>query len=296
MRGREAAPFAWVAACGLLAVAAYLAAASSTLGSGRLPLRPFFDGTAPPAPYRWVNPPADLKAGNQPPLPGNGTVTLGAKGSEQATVPTDDGQALVVFYQGSIRARAGETQATVTIEPLDPAKIGPPPEGVRYDGNAYRMSATYAKSGAPAEFGADSCPAEQQPKLCPTIVLRSALGARGLYIRDGSAWTKVVATPAPASQQIFGESPALGTFVAAGSPLPGRSRTGDYVAIGLGGTAVVGGILVTRSRAVRSRWRRWRKNRQLAARRKASAARRPLGPPKKRKPPGKTHGRQKRKR
>ncbi|MGH2829985.1 MAG: hypothetical protein ACRDJM_05830 [Actinomycetota bacterium] len=299
MGGPTIASRARAAGWGVAIVTAYLVAAAVTLGSGRLPLRPFFEGTAPPAAYRWVKPPAGLAAKNRPPEPGEGVVKLGKKGSESGNVTTNDGQALIAVAEGSFKRTAGETEVKITLKPIDAATLGPPPKGLNYDGNAYRFSAAYTKSGKPAEIGATKCPVGAQPKVCPTIVMRYAFGATGMYQRKGSSWTKVEgATPTPQGLQIFAESPVLGTFVAVGPPRAETappSRVGDYIAIGLGAVAIVGAVLLSRSKGIRRRWRRWRKTRAVRAARKGSPSV-SRTPPKKYKNRPKTYGNAKRKR
>ena len=254
---------------GSAVIAAYLVAASFTLGSGRMPLRPFFEGTAPPQGYRWVTPPASLKAQNIPPDRGAGAAKLSAKGSEQATIGTSDGQATLALSPGSIKGASGETEVKILLEPLDANTLGPPPKNLGYDGNAYRVTATYARSGKPAEFAATDCPVGAQPKLCPTMVMRYAFGATGLYRRDGKSWTKIDgATPTPQSLQIFADVSAAGTFVATGPPRAETtppSRVGDYIAIGISAVAIAVSIVAARSKTMRRRWHQWRKARRATA-------------------------------
>ncbi|HXQ57078.1 MAG TPA: hypothetical protein VOA19_14935 [Actinomycetes bacterium] len=48
-------------------VVLYLAGAVVSGRASILARRPLLDGLAPPTPYRWVHPPAELAAGNKPP-------------------------------------------------------------------------------------------------------------------------------------------------------------------------------------------------------------------------------------
>ncbi|TMJ15557.1 MAG: hypothetical protein E6H02_01815, partial [Bacillati bacterium ANGP1] len=131
---------------GAAAAALYLAAGAYVWT--RIPVRLLYEGEAPPPPYRWVRPPANLPEPNQPPESGTGAIPLAPNGSQSASVLADDGQAAVIFRFGAIAPRAGATTVTVNIVPLDPATMSPPPPGLRVDGNAYRMEATY-QGGAP---------------------------------------------------------------------------------------------------------------------------------------------------
>lgn len=278
---------------GFAIVLAYLIAASVTLGSGRVLLRPFFEGTAPPPSYRWVNPPKSLKAANRPPDRGEGTAKLGPKGSAQATIGTNDGQALVSLSEGSVKSSPGQTSVKIVLEPIDPRTLGSPPPDLNYDGNAYKITATYEPSGRIVTFAATDCPVGAQPKRCPTLVLRYAFGATKMLRRAANSWVDVSGTsPASQSLQIYADVPSMGTFVAAGPPRPetaSPSRAGDYIAIAVAGLAVAAAVIALRSNFVRRRWRRWRKRRTKAAGRVRKAA-----PPPKRKRPSKTYGKRKR--
>lgn len=99
------------AACLALAVAVYVMAAWSVAPG-------FFDGLAPPGPYRWVSPPPQFKQGNQAPLPGHGTLPVGSNGQvAPGTVQTGDGQAALTFTQGALRAPDDRSPVTVQITP-----------------------------------------------------------------------------------------------------------------------------------------------------------------------------------
>jgi len=105
-------------AYGVLAAGFYLAAAWMTSLHGGSPMRPLYDGLAPPAPYRYVNPPPDLAEDNETPLRAVGTLLLGEEGSGARTVATADGQALVVFADGAVPPRNGEEEVSVRVTPI----------------------------------------------------------------------------------------------------------------------------------------------------------------------------------
>ena len=68
-------------------------------------------------------------------------------------------QAVVIFPPDSIVSRAGESEAQVSLTPLDVRAVPPPTSSVRFDGNAYRLEAIYAASrqsnrAPPAGYGA----------------------------------------------------------------------------------------------------------------------------------------------
>lgn len=201
------------------------------------PGHPLFDGIGTPAPYKWVNPPPEFVAGNQKPESAVHDVVLGAKGSDAASIATPDGQAAVVIKEGTFAPKKGETVVTVRIDPLDPATIGSVPRGLRYDGNAYRYIAAYKKSGV-----------EAAPTTSATVVLQFPLVSTTLLRRDGDAWTDLKANPVSVSLQIFAQSDKLGTFVAAGPPLPDQSPetrgfpTALVISVASGGAAVIAGL------------------------------------------------------
>src|SRR5437879_11455028 len=79
---------AWMLLWGAAAAALYLAAGAYVWT--RVPVRLLYEGEAPPPPYRWVRPPANLPEPNQPPESGTGTIPLTPAGSQSASVLTDD--------------------------------------------------------------------------------------------------------------------------------------------------------------------------------------------------------------
>ena len=172
------------------------------------PTRPLLDAIGPQQPYQWVNPDPLFADGNQKPHSVTLTIKLLRSGSETPSIVTPDGQAGLVLPPGSFPAKAGETTINVVVDPLDPLTVGPPPRGMRYDGNAYRFTATYAKSKTPAALVKTA-----------TVVLRFPILATKIYRRDGERWSELMSTPLGASQQVYADTTATGTFVAASLPL-----------------------------------------------------------------------------
>jgi hypothetical protein len=224
---------------GAAVLAAYVAVAMVIPGG---PTRPLFDGIAPPAPYRWVNPPPEFVQGNGKPESASHDLTLGASGSDAASIATPDGQAAVVLKEGSFAARRGEKTVVIRIDPLDPATFGRPPSEQRYDGNAYRYIAAYKLSGEEAKL--------TQPA---TVVLQFPIVSTHLLRRDGNAWTDLKANPVSVSLQIFASSAMLGVFVATGPPLPSDTPEKSFplalvISLGAAAAAVVAGV-IARTRA-----------------------------------------------
>lgn len=115
-----------------LAAAAYVVAAWSTVPG-------FFDGLAPPGPYRWVSPPAQFRQSNQAPLEGHGTLPVGP-GAQVApgTVQTQDGQAAVTFTQGALRAPDDGSPVAIHIIPQ---RTYPNPGNIELSTNVYCITA-----------------------------------------------------------------------------------------------------------------------------------------------------------
>ena len=214
---------------GLLAAGAYLAVAIGLAGNG--PVLPLYDtGPLPVEPYRWVKPPPEFAAANVPPEGTKQEVAMTDVGTVAAQVITPDGQAVIALREGSFSPRLGEIAVLVEIQPIDPATVDEPPAGVRYDGNAYRITATYAKEGAPAALVNPG-----------TVILRSALGGtRLLRHQDGTGWIEVSAQPVAASLQVFGATNALGVFVA-GLTLHGKPFPWVWVSLGTSVIAIGAG-------------------------------------------------------
>lgn len=236
-------------AYGLGAAGVYVAAAFVLSATGIVPIRPLYDGLAPPAPYRYVNPPADLADDNEQPLRGRSRLEVGDKGSAARTVGTADGQMLVVFADGTVPAREGEREVVVEIDPIDPAPLPPAPPGMRIDGNAYVVAASYRSAGERAAI--------REPV---TVVLRYPMHASHVLMRSGQGWRRLETETAAASLQLFAEAPSLGTFAAAGAPTRSRAWIA-YAAAGAGVVAGVAGYLTGRRRARKPRRRRPRTRR-----------------------------------
>ncbi len=192
-----------------------------------VPVRILYEGSAPPLPYRWVRPPANLARDNQAPEAGTGTIALTPDGSASASILTNDAQAGVIFSRASIAPRPGATSARVRIAPLDPTSIAGPPAGARFDGNAYRVEATYA-TGEPAVL--------QKPV---TPVLRYPVHATVLLRSTNTGWQPLDSRRVEEALQIFAQSDRLGAFVAAGPAAAASSSWAAYAAAAAGIIAAV---------------------------------------------------------
>jgi hypothetical protein len=182
-------------------VVLYLAGAALSGRASILARRPLLDGLAPPTPYRWVNPPPDLAAGNKPPASTRFTLELTANGSRLGAFSTSDGQINLVLSEGAVAARPGQTGVEVAVDPVDPAKLGPAPLGLVVAGNAYRIQASYRPSGHKVEaFGGQSSVGLVYPLLA--AALADPAGHVVLSSADGRAWKQLASTDQPATHQV----------------------------------------------------------------------------------------------
>jgi hypothetical protein len=252
-----------VAASGAAVVLAYIALALASAGLSGLARGPLLDGLGPLAPYRWVSPPPELAATNQPPSSGRFDLTLGPQGSEPATFVLSDNQATFILPEGTFASKAGEVQVRLRIDPIDPATLGPPPSGMTVFGNAYRLRASYQPSGRPvAELRS---PIDAYLVYPVTATLTSA-NHQLATSEDGRAWTLEDGVDSHALQQVEGTVPALGyvqVVGALGSPSPSTSGGGGSnrtLALGLIVAAVCVGLLgaglILRSRSAANPKRR----------------------------------------
>lgn len=227
--------FLWGAA----AAVAYVVTGVLSVSTGR-PVLPVFDGLAPPVPYRWVSPPPELEAGNVPPAPGRDTIDVGANpGVFGAT--TDDGQAHVTLPAEFVKLPEEVDAIRVALTPLDPETLGPPPDGMRFDGNAYRVTAVYVPSGDPVVLTGDA-----------TVLLRYSTHATSMVQLIGDRWTRMETTVVGGTLQLFANTPELGVFAPSGPEIEGQGPGWPlWVGLGAGGLALVvtAGVLLRRRRA-----------------------------------------------
>ena len=224
---------------GLIAVGLYLTVAALSLRSGGLIVRPVFDGLAPPAPYRWVDPPAELAEDNIRARGGGSAIELGPAGSAAKSITTRDGQSSVIYPARSIALRTEQATVRVIITPKDTDTIGLPPSNLFFDGNAYEVRATYEPSGEPLML---------DPAAKVQVVLRYPRHATRILRWTGSAWDILDTTTVPQSLQLLAAIGDLGSFVSAGPPQsdatpPGVTPWWAYAAAGSGLLLVTLGAL-----------------------------------------------------
>jgi hypothetical protein len=228
---------------GVAAAGIYLLVAGLGYSGGAWVLRPIFDSAAPPPPYRWLKPPAELAADNIRAQGYTKTVPLTPSGSAETSVTTVDGQASLVLPKDSISPSPGQADVVIEMSPRDPLKIGPPPRGMVFDGNAYEVKASYKPSGEPAHLSG-AAPV--------SLVLRYPIHANKILRWNGSAWETLKTTVAGPSLQVFSNIDDFGVFVAGGPPRPPSSGPGTTpwwaYALAGGGLVLVAAAAIARNR------------------------------------------------
>lgn len=199
----------------------------------------FFDGLTPPAPYRWIHPPAELRQGNQQPLAGTGTVTLDGSGSAlPGTAFTEDGQATLSWTGGTWKV-PGKRRVTLR---LTPERSFPATGSMRTSTNVYCVTG--------------SAPIAAGHHLSVTLAYSDAIARAPQQIYEAAPrghWQGIGTSPAPVPYTISAQTSTLGCFVAgAGSPpAPWYEQRLPLVAAALAVVVVAGGgttVLVRRRR------------------------------------------------
>jgi len=247
-RGRRAL------ALGVALAVVYLAGAALSGRASPLARRPLLDGLAPPTPYRWVHPPAELAAGNKPPAGGRFLLELTTQGSQLSAFSTSDGQVNLILSQGAVPFRAGQIEVVVTVEPLDPGRLAAP-AGMLVAGNAYRLQAAYRSSGRKVSaFGGESSVILAYPLLAAPVA--DPAGHVVLTSVDGRSWSQLPSTDTPGSHQVSAQLHQTGYFEVGVPPGAatawGQSRTILLLAAAAAAGLVALGALLAR-RAVEAR-------------------------------------------
>jgi hypothetical protein len=188
----------------------------------------FYDGIAPPQPYRWVSPPPQLRSTNQQPLSGHGTVRVGTQGVvDPGNVFTQDGQAALSFLPGSFVTPAGDAPVTLDIQPQS---TYPSPTGFVLATNVYCFT-----SSSPLV-----------PDKSPLVTLQYSTNASAptdvyQYV-PGGTWRKLGSSGSAAPFYIAARANTLGCFAGGynpAHPAPGSAATTLPVVAGLAVAVVV---------------------------------------------------------
>jgi hypothetical protein len=214
-------PLAW----GLLVALAY---ASLAAVSGRLsPLArgPLLDGMTPGARYNWVDPPPELAKGNIEPSSLAYDLPIEGGGTVPDVRFTDDSQLTLVTNKGTVAAAPGQRAVHVTVEPLDPAKLGDLPDDLTAFGNAYLIRVTYIPSNEPVTRFAEPVTTILAYPATPNL---HATRHELLYSADGT-WTRLDSTDTLVRQQVAAEIDRPGYVVVGGvlAPIPSPPASGS---------------------------------------------------------------------
>ena len=201
---------------GLLAVAAYAVLAAWSGSITPLARGPLLDGLGP-VNYRWVAPPPELASTNEAPSAGRFELPLTAQGVGTQVVFTSDSQVTIVVDEGSIGPAPDAGSVELRVDPVDPAELEPPGDGLEPFGNAYELSASYRPGRKPVK-------ALDRPiqviLLYPATSTLHANTHDVLHSADGETWQRLESTDAPAQQQVEAQVPDLGYVMVAGVPSP----------------------------------------------------------------------------
>jgi hypothetical protein len=205
--------------------------------------RPILDGLIPTS-YRWVNPPPDLAGSNIKPSSGRFSLAVWPGHSQGTVFSTNDAQVTVIVPKDSIPYADGQRSVDVTVQPLDPAKVGTPKPPLAISGNAYRITGTYRPSGDPLKS-----PLVSDIEI---VLLYPALtnvhGSHTLLLStNGRTWSEIHTNDLVSVSQADGQIGALGYVAAAvtgeQAPMPtiaggGNQHESFPVAIAIGVVAV----------------------------------------------------------
>ena len=212
---------------GLAALAVGIVAAA--LLHGRLAGPPVYDGiVVPPEPYRWESPPANLRAGNKPPQPGEATLPVLNGQVAGGGVTTADSQVIIFFGPGAFKAPIGDQTVKCKIQP-DP---NPPtaPSSIEIRGNVYRITCVGQPSGGPVTVASTY-----------HLTMRFPPGAfKEIQYYDGSSWRALATLRAPGGDPYASvNAPSFGEY-AATAPV---GAPGDSIFTALGRYVEFWGIL-----------------------------------------------------
>jgi hypothetical protein len=246
-------------------------AATAVLSGHLSPLarRPLLDGLAPPAAYRWVEPPPELEATNQKPTPGTFDVKLGNAGSETSVFTTGDAQVTLIFPEGSFASAEGERSVRVIVEPL-PSSIAHPDDPLTVLGNVYLVEATYEPSGDDAELASIATVVLVYPLLANDHGSHSMI-----WSRSGNSWRALDTDDLPSIQQAGADIDELGYLSVAGQPPSPTAGGTDNGGSSVATIAIVAGLIVLAvAAALLLRRGSTQGSRELEERRRARRARR----------------------
>lgn len=232
-------------AVGLGLVGLYLVAAVLTLVLGPRPLRPLFDGFAPPPPYRWVDPPPEVAADNRQPAAARTTVPLGTGRSPFVNLTTEDGQAILLLAEGSVPPHPPDETLRLSLTPLAAGTLAPLPGELEPQSNAYRVEATYLPSGTPVT--------EIEGDESVIALISAGFSDFILYSPGGQAWERRPTTRLGTLHGVEARFIGPGHYLVAASPVDEGGPSGLVVVLVLVGPPVVLVAILARSRRAQAK-------------------------------------------
>ncbi len=172
---------------GLALVAIYAVVLAATL-AGHDGVRPLYDGFAPPARYRFVDPPPFFAAGNETPDGATATVALHRSGSAPVSLSTGDGQVSLNLAPGAIPAHGSDRHVRISITPEPSKGFGALPGGLRANGNVYRIGLRAEPSGTRIT---------EVTRPGTLLVALPEVGQSFLRSASGQVWSPVDASTVP---------------------------------------------------------------------------------------------------
>ena len=264
MSSERARPAILVGLIGVALAVAYVATVRVAGSRDLLVRRPLLDGVVPVQAYRWVSPPAALRAQNKRPASGTFAIPLAPRtGSPAKVFTTSDFQASLAIAQGAIKPPNGATSATLTITPLSARGFPAGAGEALVAGNVYRYRVTLQPGGAAVtKFLVPG----QVVLLYPLPPKLTGYHHDVLYSPDGRSWTKLQSIDSPTQQLVQADADAPGYF-AAGQTLEvkagGGGRSWGNLIVTVVVVAIVAAIVIAivvseirlRSRRAEGEWR-----------------------------------------
>jgi hypothetical protein len=233
---------------GVAVAVVYLVALEATVAVRGGHTRPLYDGVAPPPKYSWVVPPAFFASGNVEPAAISENIALGPSGSAAAGIATPDGQFVIDLGPAAIARHGADRDVRVRIVPVAPKHLGAVPDGLRSNGNAYRVEMTYEPSQTAVS-------ALEKPGTM--LIEIPELGSHLFSSGDGRIWSTLVSRTEPPRELSLSAAFIRPAYYLAATNLPelqGPSGSESHRSVEVGvGTAVLAAVLILVVYVVRRR-------------------------------------------
>jgi hypothetical protein len=192
----------------------------------------FYDGFAPQAPYNWISPPPQLRAGNQAPSSGQASFSVASDGRvNPGLVTTLDGQAFVSFIPGAFVAPPRGAPVTLGIKPVADF---PNPGSLSLDTNVYCVSGN--STVAPGELVLVTLRfSTGVPAPAAVYELTPASEPGG----EAGTWTRLDSSTSAAPFTISARTDHLGCFAGAFTGSAVKSGGGGFLFPAVAGAVVI---------------------------------------------------------